>query len=102
MDVINSNASDVINKKKHKRSRINAKIKQFSIEIYFMWFSALIFFAETFVGKDPLIHLFILKYIHLNLQINIPLFNLKIKKKLSKSRDWRNNIKKNVSCVINK
>lgn len=85
MDVINSNASDVINKKKHKRSRINAKIKQFSIEIYFMWFSALIFFAETFVGKGPLIHLFILKYIHLNLQINIPLFNLKIKKNYSKA-----------------
>lgn len=50
-----------------------------------MWFSALIFFAETFVGKGPLIHLFILKYIHLNLQINIPLFNLKIKKNYSKA-----------------
>lgn len=85
MDVINSNSSDGITKKKHKRPRINAKIKQFSIEIYFMWFSALIFFAETFVGKDPLIHLFILKYIHLNLQINIPLFNLKIKKNYSKA-----------------
>ncbi|XP_031618189.1 uncharacterized protein LOC116337637 [Contarinia nasturtii] len=49
MDVINSNSSDGIQKKKQKRPRINAKIKQFSIEIYFMWFSALIFFAETFV-----------------------------------------------------
>lgn len=52
MDVINSNLSDGMAKKKHKRPRINAKIKQFSIEIYFMWFSALIFFAETFVGND--------------------------------------------------
>lgn len=52
MDVINSNTLDGINKKKHKRhTRINAKIKQFSMEIYFMWFSALIFFAETFVGE---------------------------------------------------
>lgn len=73
MDVINSNVSDAINKKKHKRSRINAKIKQFSIEIYFMWFSALIFFAETFVGKSPLIH------ISIEIHINIPLFNLKIR-----------------------
>lgn len=55
MDVINSNSSDGINKKKHKRPRINAKIKQFSMEIYFMWFSALIFFAETFVGNYPLL-----------------------------------------------
>lgn len=58
MDVRNSNScSDGIQKqKKHKRPRINAKIKQFSIEIYFMWFSALIFFAETFVGECDLIN----------------------------------------------
>lgn len=49
MDVMNSSKSDAVHRKKHKR--INTKIKQFSIEIYFMWFSALIFFAETFVGK---------------------------------------------------
>lgn len=52
MDVINSNTSDSIAKKKLKRTRLNTKIKQFSIEIYFMWFSALIFLAETFLGKS--------------------------------------------------
>lgn len=51
MDVMNSNASDRANKKKFKRPNFNAKIKQFSIEIYFMWFSALIYLAETIVGE---------------------------------------------------
>lgn len=51
MDVMNSNVADRINQKKIKRSTLNAKIKQFSIEIYFMWFSALIFLTETVVGK---------------------------------------------------
>lgn len=51
MDVMNSNASDRTNKKKFKRPNFNAKIKQFSIEIYFMWFSALIYLAETIVGE---------------------------------------------------
>lgn len=51
MDVMNSNASDRSNKKKFKRPNFNAKIKQFSIEIYFMWFSALIYLAETVVGE---------------------------------------------------
>lgn len=51
MDVMNSNAADRPNQKKIKRSTLNTKIKQFSIEIYFMWFSALIFLTETIVGK---------------------------------------------------
>lgn len=51
MDVINSNKTDIVHRKKHKRPNINTKIKHFSIEIYFMWFSALIFLAETLVGK---------------------------------------------------
>lgn len=49
MDVMSPNKSNDVHRKKHKR--INTKIKHFSIEIYFMWFSALIFLAETFVGK---------------------------------------------------
>lgn len=60
MDVMNSNAADTITKKKHKRPRINTKIKHFSIEIYFMWFSALIFLAETFLGK--FFHLVVIQY----------------------------------------
>lgn len=50
MDVMNSNNSfDRTNKKKFKRSTF--KVKQFSIEIYFLWFNQLIYLTETIVGK---------------------------------------------------
>lgn len=66
MDVMNSNASNSSNRNNVKNTIFKAKIKRFSIEIYFMWFSALIFVTETFVGE----------YLDGDLD-EIPLFNLK-------------------------
>lgn len=51
MDVMNSNASDRVNKKKFKSPACNSNISRFSLEIYFIWFGALIFLTETFIGK---------------------------------------------------
>lgn len=65
MDVMNSNASNGSHKNNVKNTIFNTKIKRFSIEIYFMWFSALIFLTESIVGR----------YFHIDF-CRIPMFNL--------------------------